>query len=65
MKLVQHDHCKDSSFVYTADGRSVYLSRPFAVPLLIYLHTYLALRDQISDPVRVIRRYGEVEDETN
>lgn len=34
MKLVQHDHCKDSSFVYTADGCSVYLSRPFAVAWL-------------------------------
>ena len=36
-----------------------------AVPLMIHLRTYFDLRDPISEPVRVIRKYAEVEDGTN
>lgn len=36
-----------------------------AVPQRIHLRTYFDLRDPISGPVRAVRKYAEVEDDTN
>lgn len=36
-----------------------------AVPQRIHLRTYFDLRDPSSGPVRAVRKYAEVEDDTN